>query len=73
MLAVYLAETGVSRHSSPFLILTDEFNPSLQPPRGREERSERKRKAEEEGLEKETDGYRKTEIGEKVSERKEHT
>lgn len=42
MLAVYLAETGVSRHSRPFLILTDEFNPSLQPHRGRE-RSERER------------------------------
>lgn len=44
MLAVYLAETGVSRHSSPFLILTDEFNPSLQPQRGREEGRERKGK-----------------------------
>lgn len=58
MLAVYLAETGVSRHSSPFLILTDEFNPSLQPQRGREER-ERERRRKEEGGEKDTDGYRK--------------
>lgn len=82
MLAVYLAETGVSRHSSPFLILTDEFNPSPQPLRGREETSERerrnkKKKGEDEGrrggLEKETDGYRKTEIGEKVRKRKKRT
>ncbi len=76
MLAVYLAETGVSRHSSPFLILTDEFNPSLQPPRGREERRERKRKRK--GKERRRGGLRernrwiwKTEIGEKVSEKKE--
>lgn len=59
MLAVYLAETGVSRHSSPFLILTDEFNPSLQPHRGREERERERGRERRRGGEKETDGYRK--------------
>lgn len=49
VLAVYLAETGVSRHSSPFLILTDEFNPSLQPLRGRGERRGEKGRGGEEG------------------------
>ena len=49
MLAVYLAETGVSRHSRPFLILTDEFNPSLQPQRGREEQGKGREGGEEGG------------------------
>ncbi|CAB1444434.1 unnamed protein product [Pleuronectes platessa] len=31
---------GVSRHSGPFLILTDEFNPSPQPPKRREKEKE---------------------------------
>lgn len=75
MLAVYLPETGVSRHSRPFLILTDEFKPQPAASEGGRDRGEREKKERREvvGYEKETDGYRKRGLGAKVSARKKHT
>lgn len=72
MLAVYLPETGVSRHSRPFLILTDEFKPQPAASEGGRER-EKKERREVVGYEKETDGYRKRGLGAKVSARKKRT
>lgn len=75
MLAVYLPETGVSRHSRPFLILTDEFKPQPAASEGGRDRGEREKKERREvvGYEKETDGYRKRGLGAKVSARKKRT
>lgn len=44
MLAVYLPETGVSRHSRPFLILTDEFKPQPAASEGGRDRGEEREK-----------------------------